>query len=462
MGKFIIGNFKREKILKFSLICIFVFVCMFLLNQITVYTGDDYMYHFFFEQGRVSSSSRRLSGITDIPASMKNHYQFFNGRIVAHSIVQFFMLFDKNVFNVCNSMVYVVVGILLLFNIQPIYKKWKAWHLAFVYLFMWLCLPDFGLSVLWVSGAVNYLWMSMFLLGLMAFYRYYHERSQKISSCSIEWIKAVLIIPLAFICGWSSENGGGAVIGLVFLIILIWLCEKRHIPVWAVSGWLASCAGFLFLLKAPSSAAKMDTVYTVEVLLKRIREVVGFSYHYIMILYIFFLALAVLFIRWRIKDGRSWKEDIAVPVAYMLSGVASVIVLLASPVIMGKSWIWAVCTAGCAIGQLVWKMTEDGWKIDVRTFRELIVILGIVAVFNYWTAYKDLKKTYSEYELQLSEIQEQKEQGIRDVTVPVLSKVQSIYNPVMKTPNISTDKDSWFNKWMALYYGVDSITGVEE
>ena len=453
---------KKEKILKFSLICIFVFICIFLLKRVTIYTGDDYMNHFFFEQGRVSSSSRRLSGITDIPASMRNHYQSFNGRIVAHSIIQFFMLFDKSIFNICNSIAYVVVGILLLFNIQPIYKKWKAWHLVLVYLFMWLCLPDFGLSVLWVSGAVNYLWMSMLLLGLMAFYRYHHETPQKMSRRPIEWLKAILIIPLAFICGWSSENGGGAVIGLVFLIILIWVYEKRHIPVWAVSGWLASCVGFLFLLKAPSSAAKMDTVYTAEVLLKRIREVIGFSYHYIMIIYIFFFVLAVLFIRWRIKVGRSWKEDIAFPVAYMLSGTASVIVLIASPVIMGKSWIWAVCTAVCAIGQLIWKMTEDGWKLDIRTFRVLIVILGIVAVFNYWTAYKDLKKTYSEYELQLSEIQEQKEQGIRDVTVPVLSKVQSIYNPVMKTPNISTDKDSWFNKWMALYYGADSITGVEK
>ena len=278
----------------------------------------------------------------------------------------------------------------------------------------------------------------------------------------IEWLKAILIIPLAFICGWSSENGGGAVIGLVFLIILIWVYEKRHIPVWAVSGWLASCVGFLFLLKAPSSAAKMDTVYTAEVLLKRIREVIGFSYHYIMIIYIFFFVLAVLFIRWRIKVGRSWKEDIAFPVAYMLSGTASVIVLIASPVIMGKSWIWAVCTAVCAIGQLIWKMTEDGWKLDIRTFRELVAILGIVAVFNYWTAYKDLKKTYSEYQLQLSEIQEQKEQGIRDVAITLLSNEQNICNPAMKTPNVSTDKNSWFNEWMALYYEVDSITGIEE
>lgn len=458
-GKVFSPNSEKGKYAKYLLICVTAFAAVLILNHFTIYTGDDYMYHFFFEQGKVTDSSRWLSGITDIPLSMYNHYNWFNGRIVAHSIVQFFMLFDKKVFDVCNSTVFLATGFLLLLNIQPAYKKWKPWHLGIIFLVMWLCLPDFGLSVLWVSGAVNYLWMTMFLLAFMLPYRVYHECGCGKGKNS--FLKAVFMIPLALICGWSSENSGGAVIGLIFLINLIWLYEKRKIPAWSISGFLAACAGFWFLLKAPSSSAKMSTEFTIEVFLKRMRELIGFSYHYILLLYIVFLIISVIFIKNRMRESRQWVQDMAVPCAYMLSGIASVVVLIASPVIMGKSWIWAVCAAVCATGMVFRKLAEDQWYLKDRLFKGLVCVLIIWAIWNYADAYHSLTKTCSEFQIQVNEIQMQKEAGIGDVTIPLLSETESIYNPVKKTPNVSLDKDYWFNKWMALYYGVNSITGVE-
>ena len=188
---------------------------------------------------------------------------------------------------------------------------------------------------------------------------------------------------------------------------------------------------------------------------------IGFSYHYILLLYIIFLIISVIFIKKRIRENRQWVQDMAVPCAYMLSGIASVVVLIASPVIMGKSWIWAVCTAVCAIGMVYRKLAEDRWNLKDRMFKGLVAVLITLSILNYADAYHSLTKTYSEFQIQVSEIQMQKEAGIGDVTLPILSEAESIYNPVKKTPNVSSDKDSWFNKWMALYYGVNSITGIE-
>lgn len=49
-----------------------------------------------------------------IPYSMYNHYMNWNGRFVAHSVVQYFMQFDtKLVFDICNSLIFVVLLLLI-------------------------------------------------------------------------------------------------------------------------------------------------------------------------------------------------------------------------------------------------------------------------------------------------------------------------------------------------------------
>lgn len=64
-------------------------------------------------------------------------------------------------------------------------------------------------------------------------------------------------------------------------------------------------------------------------------------------------------------------------------------------------------------------------------------------------------------QVQIQRIEEQKNQGILDVEVPLLTSTENTYNVIRHSPNVSKDPKDWFNQWMALYYGVDSITGVE-
>lgn len=86
---------KIRDALPYVLICVCTFGVMLLLNQRTVYTADDYMYHFFWEGAKPGPSTRLLSGIFDLPGSLWNHYLGFNGRVVSHALVMFFMLFER-------------------------------------------------------------------------------------------------------------------------------------------------------------------------------------------------------------------------------------------------------------------------------------------------------------------------------------------------------------------------------
>ena len=138
--KFIFGGYilKKESVRKLEifLIIAFVFCTIFVLNYYTQYTSDDYRYHYFFDSCMPSDTTRLLNGIFDIPASMFNHYNIWGGRIFAHSIVQFFMLFDKNVFNIFNSLIYLLMGIVIYKHIFPVCKKYSPFWLIYIFVYV--------------------------------------------------------------------------------------------------------------------------------------------------------------------------------------------------------------------------------------------------------------------------------------------------------------------------------------
>ena len=72
---------------------VLVFVIMFLLNSMTPYLVDDYGYMFSFADG---TRVRTLSGLVQ---SMVRHCFTVNGRVVAHTLEQVFLMMPKPVFN---------------------------------------------------------------------------------------------------------------------------------------------------------------------------------------------------------------------------------------------------------------------------------------------------------------------------------------------------------------------------
>lgn len=75
-----------------------VFLTMTLLSFLTPMIADDYNYCFSFADGR------RISSVGAIIESMIAHRSAVNGRIVAHSLVQLFLMLPKAVFNVANGL----------------------------------------------------------------------------------------------------------------------------------------------------------------------------------------------------------------------------------------------------------------------------------------------------------------------------------------------------------------------
>lgn len=136
------------RILGFSLIIFFVYILFKQLNDYTGYSADDYLYHFFFQGEWPTKHLRGIHNLLDLIQSIQIHTRINNGRFVAHIGVQLFMQFPKSVYNIANSIVYILVGLLINVHVFGKFKNFRVSYLALTFALMWVCLPDFGTSIL--------------------------------------------------------------------------------------------------------------------------------------------------------------------------------------------------------------------------------------------------------------------------------------------------------------------------
>lgn len=158
---------KKTSILRiggFALVAFFVFVLFKQLNDYTGYAADDYLYHFFFQGEMPSNHLRHIHNLLDLIQSIQNHTRLNNGRFVAHSMVQLFMQWPKSVYNVANSIVFILVGALINIHVFGSIRRLRVGYFALTFALMWIFLPDYGSSILWLSGGFNYLWVVLVYL----------------------------------------------------------------------------------------------------------------------------------------------------------------------------------------------------------------------------------------------------------------------------------------------------------
>lgn len=84
---------KKQKI-RYFLFCLFSLIfaiLIFHLNRLTLFTSDDFTYHYVYQGYLPTSHPKRIHGILSIIESQINHWKMWNGRFVAHTMVQFIL-----------------------------------------------------------------------------------------------------------------------------------------------------------------------------------------------------------------------------------------------------------------------------------------------------------------------------------------------------------------------------------
>lgn len=237
------------------------FLFFFILNAVTPLSfGDDYVYSFIWEGHSIyeplSENAVRVSSLRDLYDSQLLHYFTWSGRLVSHTLAQFFLWMGKSVFNIFNAF----ISVLLIAEIYWCSHKGivtlraDACMLCGIFFAAWAFTPGFSHVFLWLDGACNYLWTTVVLIGfLLPYIRKYYSVSTEIlqSRCF-----SFFMFFCGIIAGCTNENTICWVLTiLVYFIFKLWRSGKGENTLnFGVAGL---AIGYAMLLFAPGNMVRL-------------------------------------------------------------------------------------------------------------------------------------------------------------------------------------------------------------
>lgn len=240
---------------------ILFFFFFYSLNAITPLSfGDDYVYSFIWEGHSLyvplSENAVRISAWHDLYASQVLHYLTWSGRIINHTLAQFFLWAGKSIFNICNA----AVSVLLILEIYwcshkgMVTLKPEAGMLGGIFFALWAFTPKFGDVFLWLDGACNYLWTITILVGfLLPYVRKNYSPSEKNYENTI--FRYIMFFG-GLVAGCTNENTICWVIP-VLLFFIFKLYKNGKGESWMYYGVAGLLLGYMLLLFAPGNLVRL-------------------------------------------------------------------------------------------------------------------------------------------------------------------------------------------------------------
>ena len=136
----------------------------------------------------------------DVVASNIVHFRYVNGRALIHLIIQSITgITGKLPFNILNPLFFAAyIALICQIGIRRITCRAMVWIIGLLLFLM----PTFCIEYLWMCGAINYLWSSVFVLLFLLLLRNTEERQTK----DYRWWKLTLLLLFAFIAGGLHEG----------------------------------------------------------------------------------------------------------------------------------------------------------------------------------------------------------------------------------------------------------------
>ena len=239
-----------KKYIPVIIICILFGFSILSIAKNNLMSPDEYNYSFVLGL----NPTHKISSFSDLIFSQKSMYNTWTGRILVHSVIQFFLWIGLPIFYVVNS----IMMILFLFLIIKISgNKFNTFNLTVIICSLLTLIECFGEKFIWVAGTVNYLWSATSML-VYIYYLYNIVVNYK----KLSPIEVILFLLSALTTGLSQEN-----ITFVtgsFIIILAITNFKKFIKfdlkkkLLIISSVLLFGLGFLFLITAPGNFARLD------------------------------------------------------------------------------------------------------------------------------------------------------------------------------------------------------------
>ncbi len=233
-----------------------VFVYILYLTSRCPYITDDWHFKFVWQGFRPTGNDTRVTGLDNIIESMKNYYNRSGGRVICHFITYVFVNINKNIFNILNAVIFVLLGIVIYRSATRASTPPKGnLLLLLIYISIILFTPVFGDVALWISGSINYMWsITLMLACCLLIDKWFEDITLK---------KALLMsIPVA-ISAATNETTGGMLI--VFMVLTFIVKKKKFSPLYLIPV-IAALPGMALVILAPGNSVRAQNVEHVEVM----------------------------------------------------------------------------------------------------------------------------------------------------------------------------------------------------
>lgn len=416
-----------------------LFVLLWLCNTLTLICVDDFNYHFSYKTWTL------LKNVFEILPSMAAHYQMTNGRVVAHAFVQLFEFLPKPIFNVVNSLVFLV-------QLHLIYRialgKNENNNLLFLGIFsaVWVFSPGFGEANLWLDGACNYLWSILVcLLFIMPFLRWY------LSGAFLSGGKYVCFLVFSLFAGAYSENASSAALFMAVCFLLAGrFLEHNKIPFRAWFPIAAAVVGYLFMALAPGERANKGLSMTFGLLRSNFITCLEMVREWWPLLAVLVVGVVLCF-----TSGKDTRKIVIAVVLFLGAMVSSFIFTAAA--------YYPIRAASCSTVLLT---TADAVLLYalLPERKELVNCLLAVMILcsSYWVLFgvNDIYVTYYQMRDNEAHILDCRDRGVMDVEIKDIH-AETKYSAIYQLLYINCqDVTEWPNASMARYYGVQSVIGV--
>lgn len=430
------------------LVLISAYVIMVVLNFLTPLIADDIEYMY------------KTSSFSSILHDEYTQYMTWTGRSVVHIIARLFLLMPKTVFNLVNPLIYVLLTLLIYKMTTKDNTTFYSFKYFLINVFLWLFVPAFGQTILWETGAANYLWGGIIVVSFLFLYHRYYEKEQELSFNPI--VNSILLLILGILAGWCNENTSGGMILIVLGYLYFYYQKNKPLRPWMFTGLLGAIFGLFMMVTAPGNAVRATYFARSQWSLPRklysgVFSITKTLYENSLALFVLMAVLIVLGIFFS-----KHKEWLRLSYIYLFAGIATIYVLSLSPAGLdwGRSFFGGVLFI---IMAMAFEWPDKVLKSTQGAFYGVISgVLITQFLFTFALGVNDIALSYREINQQYHYVREQKKQGNLN---PVIANF-TIYNQTGHTAysgglsHVKTDITKQVNRANAKYFGLESIHSV--
>lgn len=429
------------------IIAVFIsFVAILIYNFFTPLMSDDLLF-----------DASKYKNFGDIIKAEYEQYMMWTGRSVLQIILRVCSLLPKSIFNILNSFCFVLLLLLIYWNVTG-GQKYNSILYIIINLFVWNFGVEFAQTVLWMSGACNYLWGSTIILGLITCCRKLSEGETPEKNIIL---RCVGLFIWGIFAGWCNENTSGGGLLIILAFTLLYYLQHKKILTYMVCAIMGMVTGLLFMICAPGNRVRQsyglaDETHTgILAYVGRFLKINKYVDHYMML----YIAIIIILMVYFVHKKRKLKEFILVYI-FGVAGLACSYVLVFTPEPMPRAYFGANIFMLIACMEVISKISKED---DIWYFlKNGLAIVGTVWMFfSYLENGADLARILRSVNERESYIQEQVAQGNYDLTLPMISdQFITEYSFVYHT-DLSYNLDSFNNQVFLIKYQLNSIEVVE-